>query len=405
MRILHISSLYHPDQIGGAELMVAMLAETQVAKGHAVAVACTSRAEEPPEQQNGVIVYRTGYGTPFFIMDRPQRSKLERLHYQLVAKFNSYAVSKFEAAIRDFKPDIVNTHSLSELPPQIWPMVKRLGVPLVHTLHDYKSICTKGSMFRAGKACDAQHLRCRLISYPHYRSQTSVDAVTGVGTEILQRHLDANLFWHVPQHLRRVIWNPIERPARIRARRRAAGDSIVFGFLGRIEPSKGVDVMVEACRRLPPSGWRLLVAGRAADGFESYRALAAGLPVHFAGYMERDEFFDKIDCLVVPSVWPEAFGRTVSEAYMRGVPVIGSNRAGIAEQIGQARSEWLFPPGDAAALAERMAAVLAAPERLTRQEPAMTVLAGRTMPDTIAADYLDLYRAVNQPFGRHSCEA
>jgi len=44
-----------------------------------------------------------------------------------------------------------------------------------------------------------------LISYPHYRAQRSIDAVTGVGTEILQRHLDANLFQHIPQRLRRVI--------------------------------------------------------------------------------------------------------------------------------------------------------------------------------------------------------
>ena len=43
MRILHLSSLYAPEQVGGAELMVETLARTQAGLGHAVAVACASR--------------------------------------------------------------------------------------------------------------------------------------------------------------------------------------------------------------------------------------------------------------------------------------------------------------------------------------------------------------------------
>jgi glycogen(starch) synthase len=393
MRILHVSSIYPPDQIGGAEVMVAVLAETLAAKGHQVAVACASRNEETPTEQNGVIVYRTGYGTPFFILDRPLRSQLDRMRYKIAAKFNSFAVNKISAAICEFQPEIVNTHSLSELPPQIWPMAKNLGVSLVHTLHDYKSICTNGAMFRDGKACTAQHLRCRLISYPHYRCQFSVDAVTGVGTDILQRHLDANLFRHIPGDLRRVIWNPIDGKARARSRLRAYGDDVMFGFLGRIEQSKGTDMLLQACRELPAAGWKLLVAGRATDGLQSYETLAAGLPVEFVGFVDRDDFFNRIDCLVVPSIWPEAFGRTVAEAYARGVPVIGSRIAGIAEQIGLDAEEWLFPPGDRAALARVMAGVLAAPARLTRQSRAMLAVTARVAPQSIAESYLDLYRA------------
>jgi glycosyltransferase involved in cell wall biosynthesis len=391
LRVLHISSVYWPDQIGGAELMVSMLAEMQAAEGHEVAVACISRNEEPPASHNAVKVYRTGYGTPYFILDREQHSKFDRLRYKIAAKINPYAVKKMAAAILDFKPDIVNTHSLSELPPQLWPMVKRLGVPLVHTLHDFKSICSKGSMFQAGKACDTQHFKCRLLSYPHHVCQSAVDAVTGVGTEILKRHLDAGLFQHIPQELRRVIWNPIDFAPRTRKRMRAADADIVFGFLGRIEPSKGVDVLLEACRKLPTKGWRLLVAGRAIDGLERYRGLADGLPVDFIGFAERDDFFDQIDCLVVPSVWPEAFGRTVAEAYAREVPVIGSKIGGIAEQIGEEQQEWLFPAGDPAALALTMTDMLKDPARLLRKTAAMNTMAARVAPDYIAARYFDLY--------------
>ncbi|ULL01966.1 glycosyltransferase family 4 protein [Bradyrhizobium sp. I71] len=395
MRILHISSLYHPDQIGGAEVMVELLAETQAAAGHSVAVACISRHEEPPGLRNGVTIYRTGFATPYFILDRDKQSRLNRLHYRLAAKINREAMRRFDAAIADFKPDVVNTHSLSELPPQIWTVAKRRGVTVVHTIHDYKSICSKGSMFRDGKACNAQHLKCRLISHPHYQHQVSVDAITGVGTEILERHLDAGLFGHVPSALRRVIFNPIEPPAVPRNRQRASGSDIVFGCLGRIEPSKGVDTLLDACRLLPATGWKLIVAGRATDGIAPYQARAVGLPVDFAGFVQRDVFFDQIDCLVVPAVWPEAFGRTVAEALMRGLPVIGSRIAGITEQIGD-EAQWLFSPGDARALAERMKAVLDDPGRLLQKTKAMDQIASRVSPEDITRRYLDLYRSALQ---------
>ena len=405
MRILHTSSLYPPDQIGGAELMLSLLAETQAAIGHEVAVACLSRNEEPPTARNGVLVYRIGHGTPFFILDWPRRSRFERLGYTIISKVNAYAVDRISAAIRAFQPDIVNTHSLSELPPQIWPAAKTLGVSIVHTLHDFKSVCTKGSMFLDGKACDVQHLKCRLISYPHYRCQFSVDAVTAVGTDILRRHLDAKLFQHVPPSLRRVIWNPIEKARQARNRSRAAGDDLVFGVLGRMEPSKGTDMLLRACRKLPATGWKLLVAGRATDGLERYLALAKGLPVEFVGFTERDDFFNRIDCLVAPSIWPEAFGRTVAEAYALGVPAIGSRIAGIAEQIGAEQNELLFTPGDSNALARVLIRAIENPARLLQRTANMASVAARTAPETIAESYLDLYRTLlDQSAHDRECE-
>lgn len=392
MRILHLSSLYAPEQVGGAELMVETLARTQAGRGHAVAVACASRRVEAPALQDGVTVYRTGHGTPFHSLDWPQHGRLDRLRYKLATQWNPQTVSRMEVAVRSFAPDVVNTHSISEITPAVWPMLRRLGIPVVHTLHDFTSLCTNGAMARHGQACAGQHLKCRLYSEPHRRCQRVVSAVAAVGTDILDRHLAAGFFADIPGALRRVIWNPIA-PGRPSARQpRRPGDPVVFGALGRIEASKGTDVLLAACRQLPPGGWRLVVAGRAADGLERYRALAEGLPVTFVGYAEKDAFLDLIDCLVVPPVWPEAFGRTVAEAYGRAVPVIGTAVGGIDEQVGP--GPWLVPPGDADALAAAMARVVAAPaclpEGLSRAE---TVRSG-TDPDAVAGAYLALYDAV-----------
>jgi glycosyltransferase involved in cell wall biosynthesis len=391
MRILHVSSLYAPEQVGGAELMVETLARMQAGLGHDVAVACASRHAEAPARQDGVKVYRTGHGTPFHILDWSAQGRLDRLRYKLTVQWNRHALAQIETAVRDFSPDVVNTHSISELPPAIWPMLKRLGMPVVHTLHDFTSLCTNGAMTKDGRACTGQHLKCRLYAAPHRLNQRAVTAVSAVGTDILNRHLAAGFFAGVPEPLRRVIWNPIE-PGRPSTRKpRHAGEPVVFGCLGRIEASKGTDLLIEACRHLPAEGWRLVIAGRAADGLDRYRAMAEGLPVGFPGFAERDAFLDSIDCLVVPPIWPEAFGRTVAEAYGRSVPVIGTAIGGIGEQIGP--GPWLVPPGDATALAAAMTRVIAEPARLAEGLGRADTIRRGTDPSHVAAAYLDLYAA------------
>lgn len=394
MRILNLTSLYHPEQVGGAELMVGLLAETLVAQGHEVGVACVSRAEEPPDRVNGVSVFRTGHGTPFHVLDWSERSKLERLRYKLAVQWDGRTLARMAKIVEAYRPDIVNTHSMSELTPRLWPMVRRMGIPVVHTVHDFTSLCTNGSMIRHGRACDGQHLKCRVYSIPQRACQSGVDAVAGVGREILERHLAAGFFTGIAPELRRVIWNPIALSETPRRPRPPSSDRVVFGYLGRIEPSKGADILIEACRALPPTGWRLLVAGRAVDGLDRYVAAAAGLPIEFVGFTERDAFLDRIDCLVVPPVWPEAFGRTVAEAYGRGVPVIGTRIGGIAEQIGPDAEGWLVPPGDAGTLAGAMTRLVADPGRLPEGlRNAATVLAGVACSH-VASRYRDLYRDV-----------
>lgn len=404
MRILHLSSLYPPEQVGGAELMVASLAQKQAAHGHAVAVACASREAEPVCLREGVTVYRTGHGTPFHISDWPNRGRLDRMRYKLAVQWDRAVLDGLAQAVRDFRPDVVNTHSLSELPPALWPTIRRLGVPVVHTLHDFTSLCTNGAMTRHGKACAGQHLKCRAYSLPHRICQRSVDAVVGVGRDILERHVAAGLFGGVPPDLRRVIWNPIAEAGSPVPARSVPSGIVTFGYLGRIEPSKGIDVLLQACRALPPSGWRLVVAGRAADGIERYEALAAGLPVEFVGFAESARFLDRIDCLVVPPVWPEAFGRTVAEAYARDVPVLGTAIGGIAEQIGTQSSDWLVPPGDTQALAQAMARLIADPARLRGGLANAAAVRAGVAPESVAARYQDLYAAVIQRTHRASAE-
>ncbi len=282
MRILQITSLFSPDRVGGAEIFVEDLARGLADKGHTVAVAAISREQQMPEERDGFAIHRLGHTTPFFIGDWRQQPEWKRKYYKIAVQLDPCLIRRLARVIDEFRPDVVNTHSLSELTPLIWPMIRKRGIPLVHSLHDFTSMCTNGSLFHDGHICDGSSKKCRAFSYLHRRCQCSVDAVAGVGRDIVERHVRAGFFTHVPESRRTVIWNAISTPDAPKPRTaRAPGAPLVFGYLGRIEAAKGADLLIEALRFLPSQGWRLVMAGRAPDGIKAYQQKAAGLPVEF----------------------------------------------------------------------------------------------------------------------------
>ncbi|MGO2748668.1 MAG: glycosyltransferase [Pseudoclavibacter sp.] len=139
----------------------------------------------------------------------------------------------------------------------------------------------------------------------------------------------------------------------------SAGRPIVLGFLGRPSLDKGVDVLAAALRELEAreSGkYRLLLAGEPRFvSAEAQRAVEHALkPVEHLidrpGWIAPADFFDRVDLLLVPSVWPEPFGLVATEAMAAGVPLLVSDAGALPEIIPPASGD-VFAAGDALALA------------------------------------------------------
>lgn len=127
------------------------------------------------------------------------------------------------------------------------------------------------------------------------------------------------------------------------------------GFLGRLSPEKGLEVLLDVGDRL---GISVLVAGEGHDGYVAElrdRHPAA----RFVGHVPARDFLDRVDLLVVPSVWDEPFGRVVADAKAAGVPVLISDRGGLIEAAGAAAATFRsFSPYDPAALEALLAEAL-----------------------------------------------
>ena len=120
---------------------------------------------------------------------------------------------------------------------------------------------------------------------------------------------------------------------------------LAIGFVGRLVPEKGLDVLLRACARLY-GAWTLTVAGTGPDQ-ERLEALAERIGiasrVTWLGGIQRTDLINlwpRIDCLVAPSRtspgWVETYPVQVLEAMSHGVAVVVSDSGALPESVGKA---------------------------------------------------------------------
>lgn len=157
-------------------------------------------------------------------------------------------------------------------------------------------------------------------------------------------------------------------------------EGVLFGIVGRLDPHKGHEVLLQALADGPAAAHLLVIGGEAFAGAlarvrgfgERLRALAAapGLAgrVHFLGHRDDvPELVSQLDAVIVPSVAPESAPRAIAEAQAAGRAVVASRIGGVPELVEDGRTGLLVPPGDAAALAavlQSLAADASARQRL-----------------------------------------
>jgi glycosyltransferase involved in cell wall biosynthesis len=159
-------------------------------------------------------------------------------------------------------------------------------------------------------------------------------------------------------------------------------DSLVVGYVGRIDTWKGVDILLDAVSVLrsevgPAAGPgearpqvpEVVVAGATVADKEHYAESLARrareLGVHWLGPLPGPAAGDLIadlDCLVYPSTEPEPWGLVLVEALASGTPAVGTDAGGAREILAglPAQAGRLVAPRDPTALAAAIVSLLPA---------------------------------------------
>src|SRR6266852_119780 len=139
---------------------------------------------------------------------------------------------------------------------------------------------------------------------------------------------------------------------------------ILFGFVGRFVPEKGIPILLEAARQLISEGEtvdvRLIGDGPERDRLDGMiRREKLENHIRITGYLAGAalaESLGDVRVVVMPSVWEETAGLAAIEQMMRGRLVIASDIGGLRQIVGHAGLR--SAPGDADALAGCMRRVL-----------------------------------------------
>jgi len=173
------------------------------------------------------------------------------------------------------------------------------------------------------------------------------------------------------------------------------GEPIRFLTVSRVTKAKGLDLLIDACERLPHSGWTLDIFGDGPARRRLQRHVAdRSLPVAFHGeiaFDRRHEAFTNTHCFVHPSL-ADGFGMAPVEALAAGLPVIVSDQTMSAyDFIRDDVNGWIVPC-DAGSIAAAMQALMSRPERLPELSNAARASISGYDPGIGARDFVKFCR-------------
>jgi glycosyltransferase involved in cell wall biosynthesis len=354
LRVLIISEMSPPHAVGGGETRYALLARELVRLGHRVRwLSMRQRASADREHIDGVEHWHAGPR----INDPPLRSLAAKLRFMLTVLLH----------LLRHRYDIVDCQTYAPLP-AAWLACRLRRQPLVATIHDTAAAQAGADQWLSGlDARLAGLVEARLYRLGYDRVLTVSQAV--------REALVTRYGLAAPRV--RVVANGIDTEAIAGAPAAAAQAELIF--VGRLVPHKHPEDVLELLamlnQRRRAAGQvelrlKIIGAGPLAPALQA-RAAALGLAPQLsflgelAGHAEVWSQLRAARVLVLPST-REGFGLVLAEALAAGAAVAAYDIEALHETLGPELLDCLAPPGDVAALANRVQALLDDERRLAR---------------------------------------
>ncbi len=155
---------------------------------------------------------------------------------------------------------------------------------------------------------------------------------------------------------------------------KSAASVLTLAVIGPLQPIKGVDIAINAFRRVPGDQLRLLIFGRSDLYPREYARRVTSLAqtdsrIRLMGPFnptDRNTVYASMDVLIVPSRAPETFSFVTREALALGKPVIAAHVGALPEVIKDGINGFLFPPGNIQTLAKHITAFANDPDLIKR---------------------------------------
>lgn len=295
-------------------------------------------------------------------------------------------------ALHRFQPDLVHIHNLYPfISPAALFACRKADVPVVMTVHNYRLICANGLFLRDGHPCEeclTHHNEWNCIRHRcegttmrslGYALRNYIARVSKAYTQcvdyfccltqfqrdkLIEAGLDPNKILIFPNYVSQPFGGKTV-PTLPSSQRN------YIGYVGRLSPEKGYDMLLEVARRHPDIPFRF--AGTLRDS-----ATAVSLPnVTYCGLLNHEQlsqFYREARFIVVPSRCYEGFPLVLPEAFSHGRTCIAPNHGPFPDLLRyhDQASGQLFTPGSVADLETTVVLLWHDHQRLSQLETVAT---------------------------------
>ncbi len=332
IRILSIFNRYL--QYGGEETMAAKMAST---------LSLQAEVEE------------FNYSTAEWLAKGKLSAPFRGLH-------NRYIVKKLRDLHKNRRYDVWLIHNVfPAMSPAVYTLAQKLGVPVIHILHNYRFGCLNGLLFRDGKECrecknghfmpGIRH-RCwngglvQSVFSACFQMKARRSGILEYATRFIAlsaRHAELLQSLGLPSDKMEVIPLFVETHCQPCTAPPADGDIL---FVGRLTPEKGLMGVIEAWKRLNTER-KLVIAG---DGpyreeLEAYVKNNHLNNVIFKGFVPLEQqasLWESAAAFIAPSTWQEPGATVILEALGRGRPVIAFAKGAACDHLANPAHGWLM---------------------------------------------------------------
>ncbi len=278
--------------------------------------------------------------------------------------YNPTSAHALKIRVSNFNPDVIHIHNFLPLvSPSVFIMAKKLGVPVILTLHNYRLICPSATLFYNGRIYDSSIGNVFPFDaiwkgvYRNSRIETAIVAVMTafhhyIGTwrnkidcyimltQFAKEKFD-NAAISIP-HNKMVVKSNFVKD-------HGEGNIIredFFLFVGRLTYEKGIETLLKAADLL---NFKLVIIGDGPLRKIVENSIIKNSNVSYLGLQPKNRvisYLKSCKALIFPSIWYEGFPVTILEAFSTSTPVIASSLGGMKEIIQDKINGYLFEPGN-----------------------------------------------------------
>lgn len=296
-----------------------------------------------------------------YTVHNSRTASMSKLNLAKSTIWNQQVATELITLLSEFQPDLVHFHNTFPLvSPAAHVAVRRAGIPVVQTLHNFRLLCLNGLFLRNGRICE--DCLGRATPWPGvlhgcYRESRQASAVVAAMLAVHRRRgtwqSAVDTYIALSEFARGKFVAGGLPSERIVVKRnflpRDPGTGTHQGkfavFVGRLGPEKGIGFLIRLWSQLE-LGMPLRIIG--SGPLESLAAQSPGT-VEWLGWQPHErvvEILKQASLLVFPTECYEGFPMVLLEAMATGLPVIASDHGSLPEIVEQGTSGLLVPPGD-----------------------------------------------------------